>query len=102
MRQFDLTPNPSTRSRDHAPYFLILQSHYLQTIDSVVVAPVIRDARRQISEVDVTITVEAESLVVALGELFSIERKLLRPPIASARSFEDDIRRGLSRVFTGF
>ena len=102
MRQFDLTPNPSSRSRDHAPYFLILQSHYLQTIDSVVVAPVIRDARRQIFEVDVAIAFEGEPLVVALGELFSIERKLLRPPAGSARSSEDDIRRGLSRVFTGF
>jgi hypothetical protein len=102
VRQFDLVENPSERSRAHAPYFVILQSHHLQDLDSVVVAPLLRDAARSMSALDIGVEVAGEPLVLALGELFGIERSLLKVPTASAAGHEDTIRRGLDRLFTGF
>ncbi len=102
MRQFDLVENPSERSRAHAPLFAILQSHHLQNLDSVVVAPLLRDAARSMSALDIDVEVAGEPLVLALGELFGIERSLPKTPTASAAGYEDAIRRGLDRLFTGF
>jgi toxin CcdB len=102
VRQFDLVDNPSDRSGQRAPYFVVLQSHYLGQLDSVVVAPVLRDARRAISSLDVEADLLGEKLVIALGEIFSIERGQLKAVRGSAKDQEDAIRRGLDRLFTGF
>ena len=102
MRQFDVVENPSERSRRHAPFFVILQSHYLTPLDTVIVAPLVRDASRAISVLDVQITFEGEALALTTGELFSIERNLLRNAIGSVLDHEDAIRRALDRAFTGF
>jgi toxin CcdB len=102
VRQFDLVENPSERSRSHAPYFIVLQSHHLQPLDSVVVAPLLRDARRAMSALDLEVEVSGERLVMALGELFSLERSLLKTVHASAADLEEAVRRGLERLFTGF
>jgi toxin CcdB len=102
VRQFDLIDNPSQTSRAHAPYFLVLQSHHLQNLDSVVVAPVLRDAQRTMTALDLKVDVFGEPVVIALGELFSIERSLLKPSRGSLAEHEDPIRRGLDRLLTGF
>ena len=41
-------------------------------------------------------------LVAALSELANMPSKLLRSPIASLAGEEDNIRRALDRLFTGF
>lgn len=102
MRQFDVVDNPSERSRGHAPCFVVLQSHHLHQLDSVVVAPVLRDAERALSSLDLEVEVFGEPLVVALGEIFSLETHVLKGARGSLANREDDIRRGLDRLFTGF
>ena len=102
MRQFDLVENPSVHSRAHAPYFVILQSHYLGLLDTIVVAPVVRDARRELSNLELHVQVRDEPMVLSVGELFSIERSLLKATKGSLSEHEDAIRRALDRVFSGF
>ena len=102
MRQFDVVENPSKLSRQHAPYFVVLQSHYLAPLDSVLVAPIVRDAARAISVLDVEVELDGEQLVLTIGELFSIDRGLLKSARASLMDQEDAIRRAISRAFTGF
>jgi toxin CcdB len=102
LRQFDLVANPSIRSRAHAPYFVILQSHHLEALETVIVAPVVRDAQRSDAALDVAIEVDGERLVITMAELFSMERELLARAIGSVAVHEDQIRRALERVFTGF
>ncbi|MET0272401.1 MAG: CcdB family protein [Phenylobacterium sp.] len=94
--------NPSAQSRETAPYFVILQSHHVRGLDSLVVAPLVRDASRLMSDLDLEVEVEGERLVIVLGELFSIERVLLKKGRHSVADHEDAIRRALDRVFTGF
>lgn len=102
MRQFDVIENPSERSRKHAPFFVVLQSHYLEPLESVIVAPIVRDANRAISVLDVQVALEGEHLILTLGELFSIERGLLKTVRGTLVEHEEAIRRALERAFTGF
>jgi hypothetical protein len=103
MRQFDLLDNPSERTRGVAPNLLVLQSHLLRPLESVIVAPVVRDAKEPLNEIDLLVEVSGETLTVTLVELFSIEKSLLKAVRGSlAAAYEDRIRRGLERLFTGF
>jgi hypothetical protein len=68
----------------------------------VIVAPIVRDATRAISVLDVTVTFEEEALILTIGELFSIERELLKAVVGSLAGDEYQIRRAIDRVFTGF
>ena len=102
MRQFDIVENPSTQSRAIAPYFVVLQSHYLQPLDSVIVAPVVRDAERPITILDVPVEIADEALLLTIGELFSIRREHLRAIRSTLSADEEPIRRALERAFTDF
>lgn len=102
MRQFDVLENPSTRSCDYAPYLVVLQSHHLDPLDSAVLAPVVRDALRPLSPLDVPVVIDGESLVLAVAELASAHRSAFGQGKASLVAYEDQIRRALDRLFTGF
>jgi toxin CcdB len=102
VRQFDVFENPSDRSRSYAPYVVVLQSHHLSAIDTVIVAPLIADAERPLTLIDLPVLVLERPLVAALSELANMPSKLLRSPIASLAGEEDNIRRALDRLFTGF
>lgn len=94
--------NPSTLTATYAPYLVVLQSHHLAPLDSVILAPVVRDAERALSPVDVAVEIGGEALVLAVSELASVHRANLGRTIASVADHEDAIRRALDRVFTGF
>jgi hypothetical protein len=81
---------------------VVLQSHHLENLDTVIVAPVIGDAARQITSLDFEIEFRSEALVVALGEIFALERSLARLSVGSVAEHEDALRRGLERLFGGF
>jgi len=70
LRQFDAFLNPSERRRDVAPYFVVLSSHHLQSIDEAVVAPLIRDWSKSLNGVDVVLD-EEDVIRRALERLFS-------------------------------
>ena len=48
------------------------------------------------------VEVEAYNYVISIPELAGIDRGALGAPIGDVRSLEDQIRRGLDRLFTGF
>jgi toxin CcdB len=102
VRQFDLAANPSESSRSHVPYFVVLQSHYSRALDTIVVAPVVRDALKPAGLFDLPVEVDGEALIPSIAELFAIESGLLRKVHGSVLDHEDAIRRALDRLFTGF
>lgn len=102
MRQFDVFENPSEASRGYAPYLVVLQSHHLHLIDTVIVAPLILDAARPLTQIDVPVAVNGKALIAAMSELANMPEKLLRAAVASLSPAEDDLRRALDRLFTGF
>jgi toxin CcdB len=102
VRQFDVYANPSQISADYAPYLVILQSHYFERLETVVIAPLIRDAGRPFTVLDINVSFEGERLLVAVAELGAIDARTLGRAKGSLATDEDSIRRGLERLFTGF
>ena len=99
MRQFQAFANPSLASRPFAPFVIVLQSHYLP-LETVVVAPIVIDATSL--GLDIPVTVEGRELHIAISELGNIPSAPLRRVVADLAAHEDDIRRALDRLFTGF
>jgi toxin CcdB len=99
--QFDVVRN-SAPSRRFAPYIVILQSHWLEPLQTVVVAPLVNDASRVLGHPDIPVDFEGETFVLAVSELAAVQRRLLRERVGSLYDLEDQIRRALDRLFTGF
>jgi toxin CcdB len=91
--------NPSGRSRRFAPFVVALQSHHIP-LDTVLVAPLVNDKRA--TNVEIAVSFGDDSLVVALTEMGSIRTAVLSDAVGELSVYEDDIRRALDRLFTGF
>jgi toxin CcdB len=103
VRQFEVHTNPSPRSRAIIPYFVVLQSHLLAASNLTVVAPLLRqDPRSAFTLTSVPVHFADDDYVLLVGELTSIESQHLVRPAGSLQAYEDEIRRALDRVFTGF
>ena len=91
MRQFDVFPNPSPRSRIAVPFVVLMQSHF------------VREPRSgDFTRVSVAVQVDGETLHLSLAEMAPIWRSELKRSVGHLRDSEDDIRRALDRLFTGF
>jgi toxin CcdB len=102
MRQFDAFVNPSIESRGVAPFLVALSSHHLLGLQEVIVAPAVNDAHRQVSDLEIGVDIEGQTLVLVISELFSVTTGMLRQRVANLAAYEDDIRRALDRLVTGF
>lgn len=102
MRQFEAYQNPVSAARGAAPYLVVLSSHHLRDLAEVVVAPALSDASRVISELEIEVTIEDQPTVLVISELFSVRAHSLRLRAGSLADHEDEIRRGLEKLFSGF
>ena len=103
IRQFDVFLNPSIRSRDSAPYVIVLQSHHAGDMPTVVVAPLYHaDGFEGLTKLTVDVECEGFDLVVSLPQLAAINDASLKRKVANLSAHEDEIRRALDRLFTGF
>ena len=103
IRQFDIHPSPSASSSADAPLVCVLQSHYLEAIDTVMVAPLLR-AKGKITATQVAVPVEfeGENYLLDVSLMANIERTAVGRPRGNLLDSEYDIRRALDRLFTGF
>lgn len=99
MRQFDVFPNPTARSRSFAPFVVVIQSHHL-SLDTVLVAPLVND--KVASNIEVGVGVQGQSYVVAITEMGSVFTASLRGAVGDLLDHEDNIRRGIERLLSGF
>lgn len=103
IRQFDVIDNPSALSRPIAPYVVLIQSHLYDEGSTLLVAPMLRmPVAAQITKVSVTVEFGAERFILLLSELGAIDRRPVHRCLGSLLAYEDDIRRALDRLFTGF
>lgn len=102
MRQFDAYQNPSPEARRLAPYLVVLSSHHLRNFSEAIVAPAVNDATRIVGELEIPVEIEGQALTLLISELFSLTADTLRQRAGSLVEREDDIRRALDRLFTGF
>ncbi|WP_425987208.1 CcdB family protein [Brevundimonas sp. TWP2-3-2] len=102
MRQFDFFENPSPEMRQTAPYLVVLSSHLFADLSEVVVAPVVRPNLLTPSDFDVPVVVDEERHLVSVIGLAAISSARLKRRVGSLLAHEDDIRRALDLLFTGF
>jgi toxin CcdB len=102
MRQFDVYENPSPEARRFAPYLVVLSTHLLLGFDDAVVAPLVNDSQRTVPGLELDIEMNGEPLVLVISEFAGVEGQALRRRVGSLGAHEDDIRRALDRLFTGF
>jgi toxin CcdB len=102
VRQFDVLQNPNEASRRYAPFVAVLQSHHLDPIDTVLLAPLVNDALRTLNSVDLPVELDGQHLVLVVAEVAGVPRQGLGPVVGSVASYEDEIRRSLERLLTGF
>lgn len=102
MRQFDVFRNPSLEARKVAPFLVMLSSHHLRGIAEIIVAPLVNDAIETVSELEIVAEIEGEHLTLVISEMFSVTPTGLRAPVENLAYLEDDIRRAVDRLFTGF
>lgn len=103
MRQFEVYPNPSERSRPAIPFVVVLQSHFLEAMQTVVVAPIlIDDGKAAFTEVSVRVELDGADHVVSVAEIVAIESKRLQRVSGDLSEYEGEIRPALERLFTGF
>lgn len=102
-RQFDVVANPSPEGRHRAPYLVILQSHHLHSLATVIVAPLIRDDLI-LPDGATSIAVEFgdEGFTVAIGLMANIESRALGRPLGDLKAMDYEIQRAIDRIFTGF
>ncbi|MBO9559201.1 MAG: CcdB family protein [Caulobacter sp.] len=102
MRQFDVFRNPSPDARKVAPFLVMLSSHHLRHIEEIVVAPLVNDAAKTLGGLEIAVEIEGETLTLVISELFSLTPTGLRSAVDNLGYLEDDIRRAVDRLFTGF
>jgi toxin CcdB len=103
IRQFDVCANPGSSTASDAPLICVLQSHYLEGMETVMVAPMIRgQAQATPTQVAVPLIFDGETYLLDLALMASLERGDLHQPVGSLLETEYDIRRALDRLFTGF
>ena len=103
VRQFDVFPNPSEGSRRIAPFVVVLQSHLLDDLPTVIVAPLLRPAERPaFTDVGMHVSFSGEGYTLSVAELSATDARRLSRPVGSLRDYDYEIRRALDRVFTGF
>lgn len=103
MRQFDVYEAPTDALRRIAPYVVVVQSHYIDELPTVLIAPLLRPSERPVYRgVSLPIVLAQGAFLLSLAELATVNRTLLRRRVGDLRDHEDAIRRALDRVFTGF
>jgi toxin CcdB len=102
VRQFEAYQNPVPAARAAAPFLVMLSSHHLPDLTEVVVAPAVSDALRIVGDLEIGVTIVDRPTVLLVSELFSVRAQTLRRSVGSLAAHEDEIRRALDRLFSGF
>lgn len=102
MRQFEAYQNPVPEAREVAPFLVVLSSHHLPDLTEVVVAPAVKDAFRVVGDLEIGVVIDEQATVLVVSELFGVRAQTLKRKSGSLADHEDDIRRALDRLFSGF
>lgn len=101
LKQFDVFANPVPSMAGAAPYIVVLSSNLID-LPAILVAPLLLNPAQIIRGVDVPVVFRRQALTAALLIMAAVAPDRLRRPLGSLLDQEDEIRRGLDRLFTGF
>lgn len=103
MRQFDVLTNTDAHSADWAPYLVALQHDLLRDLETIVVAPLVRqgEGTRPMSGLNPVVEFSGERLVVSVQELAGVSRRQLGNSVGSLESQRQVFLQALDLLFTG-
>lgn len=86
-----------------APFVMAVQSHLYDEGPTLLVAPLFEmNPVATITKVTLSVVHDRVSYILMLSELGAIDRRVASAVRGSLADHEDDIRRALDRLFTGF
>ncbi|HWE05950.1 MAG TPA: CcdB family protein [Rhizomicrobium sp.] len=102
LRQFDVFPNPSSRTRRSRPYFVVLQSDQLHQLDTRIVAPLVAPAKiLHFEPLMPEVRVRDRPYVILAQELGAFPVQLAARAVANLESERYRIVSALDLLFTG-
>jgi hypothetical protein len=103
IRQFDVVQNPEPAMRDRAPYLVVLQSHFLQALTTVIVAPLIPiQIVQPDGAISLPISFQEQDFTLDIGLMANIDRRRLKRAVGHLGQHDYAISRAIDRLFTGF
>lgn len=88
--------------RPAVPFVVVLSSHHASGLTEAIVAPVLKGRSNPVSAFEIPLERDADVLLISVTGMVAIRHTDLRRRVGSAAEHEDDIRRALDRLFTGF
>ena len=102
IRQFDVFANLSRSGRADRPFIIVVQSGFLEHLQTRVCAPlVITDALQPVARLHPMLHVQHQTLYFSPTELVTIPTRILRQPVANLKHERDKLIAALDLVFTG-
>lgn len=101
MRQYDVFPNPSPKTRAFLPYVLVLQSDLVSETEAVIVAPLSQAVRSEGSRLYPELAVVDAYYTLLTPDLASIPRAMLTKPVANVAADWNRITAAIDILFTG-
>ncbi len=88
--------------RAAVPFVVVLSSHLLGDLTEVIVAPVLAGRSAPLNAFEIQIEHGSATLLISVTGMTAIRQRDLRRCAGSVQAYEDDIRRAVDRLFTGF
>lgn len=88
--------------RGAVPFVVVLSSHLLAGLTEVIVAPVLAGRSAPLNAFEIQIEHNEATLLISVTGMTAIRQRDLRRRTGSLAAYEDDIRRAVDRLFTGF
>ena len=102
LRQFDVFPNRSPRTRETHPFFIVLQSDMLERMNTRVVAPLFPAAASNSAErLTPIVTVDGSRYMIDMANIGTIPIKAASAAIANLEAERYRIVAAIDLVFTG-
>ncbi|MBI1250862.1 MAG: hypothetical protein GC189_05260 [Alphaproteobacteria bacterium] len=103
MAQFDIYANPLPSARGTAPYVIQVQADLLPSIQTVIVAPLVRKPDPGANAVlQHAVTVDGEPFVILLQAMSAVRTRSLSQPIGRAIDLRDRLMSAVDLIFLGF
>jgi toxin CcdB len=102
LKQFDVFPNRSARTRDTHPFFIILQSDMLERLNTRIVAPLFpASASREAERFTPVVVVDGDRYMIDMSNIGLIPLKAAAAPVANLESERYRLVAAIDLVFTG-
>jgi len=103
MKQFDICENLSAASKKRFPFVMILQTDFLDEIETCVVAPLARsEAFLAATRLNPSFEINGKNFVLSTPELAGVSRSSIGRTVVSRKEERDRIVGALDILFLGF